>query len=154
MQVKLRIRVKTLIFEQDALLAGLGLDWVFGEFICSDKNPLLAPGETQALHEPMGKFEGILQSRDSLLLQAESAYVYVPGSPYHTAIKVTNGYFLLEGLPNARSFELRVFAIPSHRPTDGKVPVYFLQADNGSGSDRPFRALISPDSLLLPVATP
>lgn len=152
MRITLRIEAGGLVFDQEALLAGLGVTWQNGKFVASDSNPLLDSRKIRYLTDPNGFYEGTIRPWDSLYAPGASAYVYVPGSPYHSVINVTNGHFRLDSLPYDLPFEVRLLVVPGLRPDNGKVPAYILTSEPPSDSlpNRVFRIRPTRDSVELP----
>ena len=92
-RIRLRIFVQHLVFEQEGLLAGLGLVRNSGVFIATDNNPLQRTDRINAIGEPLVYFQGLIDGWDSLATGTKSAFVYVQGSPYHAEIDPANGRF-------------------------------------------------------------
>jgi hypothetical protein len=149
-RIRLRIFVQHLVFEQEGLLAGLGLDRNSGGFIATDKNPLLRTDRIKAIGDPSGYFQGLIDGWDSLATGTKSAFVYVQGSPYHAEIDPANGRFKLDALPMDSSFALRMALVPFQVPPSGKISLHILEAEPGSGPDRRFFPETSRDSVFLP----
>lgn len=148
LRLKLLARKGEEVFFGEALLSGLGADRENREFIASENNPLLIPGIKHYINDLLAYFEGNIQSWGAVSAGADSAYVYVPGSPYHTVINITNGHFRLDYLPVDGRFELRFFVTPVTPRSDGMVQVFGLSAEPGTGQDRAFLIQAIPDSLI------
>jgi hypothetical protein len=147
-RLRLLIRDEGIPYSAEASLPGLGVDWESQKFIGSENNPLLEPGRKHYLNQRLGYFEGNIQAWETVSDGADSAYVYVPGSPYYNVIDITNGHFKLDSLPAAGRFELRFFVIPVIPRSDGIIHVYQLAAEPGTDPDRPFRIQLISDSLI------
>jgi hypothetical protein len=150
LRITLEISVKGVVFNQEGLLAGLGVIWQNGIFVTSDSNPLLDAQKIHHLTDPNGYYEGSIQPWDSHLAPGTSAYVYIPGSPYHEVINVTNGHFKFGALPYDLPFEVRFLIVPGSRPGGGKVPAYILTSDPAPDSLRIFRIQPAQDSVVIP----
>jgi hypothetical protein len=148
--VSLRTYKQGLMFENTGLLAGLAFDPASGKFFCSPRNPLVAPGEAHFLMIPISSFQGRIEGWEAYARGAKSAYAYIPGSPYSSAISVTTGRFIIDSLPYKASLELRLLIVSGNLPSNRKVPSFILTSDQSDSKDRSFRIQSTSDSVFLP----
>jgi len=152
-RVMLRIYSKNLSdpWTQEGLLTGLGLEKDSNKFISSEKNPLQDTTKPFYLQDTIASYQGLIQKWQPLSAEAESAYVYIPGSPYFNVISITDGRFHLASLPFGERFELRFFIVPRVFPGNRKVPTYILTSNPDKSPDRIFDFRKTKDSLSLPI---
>lgn len=138
-------------YSQAGLLAGLVYDWNFGEFSYSNHNPLaLADSSHSFAGDHGGWYKGILSIPDSIQIGAGAWYVYVPGSPFFTIVNGSNRKFSLGPLPIGEAYELRFFAMPITNKHGDTVPVFRLESDSGTDSNRVFQVRDLKETITLP----
>jgi hypothetical protein len=149
-RIILSIYSKNLVSTQEGLLAGLGLERDSNRFIHSPGEPFRDSSKAHYLQDTISYYQGMIRNWPSLSKDAESAYVYIPGSPYFDVISMTDGRFLISSLPLGGQFELRFFVVPRVLPGNRKVPSYILKSDPDKSPDRIFEIDTLSDFISIP----